>query len=484
VKLPVVIVVGVAAMALLVGVLVSNTGSSDSVEHRLGPTPTPTPLPDGGLDFPHNDTFERSSVSQHDITWEFDGDYTVGQFANGDWWVVGPVTLTAITPDSTDEHNGENINPARGDEGYDANLGQMQRLDLPQTLAPGSSIVKGVSRTSPPDDNHRGLLQTAAVLTVVDAPPPRNGAIVFRPPYFEQEKPQYLTTDLRTDLLPQHEPPEGDVAPLSDVESAFARLQLDHNPGNEDNRLLHPVDNMADYGAWLAQDSHFAALRLMLEDPVEEKSQALINYVQYGIDLSAMVEHDSYICADVEQNCAGHGQGRTLPLVFAATLLDSQEIKDVIAAKADGLPENFALTQTDNAPTPLFGDQVCTEEEYLQVLDGGPGAKTCRDPYAYVDGGDPLDGYQDCCMSQPWKAAVTAMHLMPELQESWPESDELIEYMDRWVDFGFWTQPDPHARFPSLHGTEADGGLYRVELADALWDQHNLSDRVTTDWSR
>jgi len=45
-----------------------------------------------------SDGFAATSVSQFGITWTFDRDYTVGQFANGDWWVVGPVTITKIEP--------------------------------------------------------------------------------------------------------------------------------------------------------------------------------------------------------------------------------------------------------------------------------------------------------------------------------------------------------------------------------------------------
>jgi hypothetical protein len=37
-------------------------------------------------------------VTQYEMTWNFDKAYTVGQFANGDWWVLGPVTITNITP--------------------------------------------------------------------------------------------------------------------------------------------------------------------------------------------------------------------------------------------------------------------------------------------------------------------------------------------------------------------------------------------------
>ena len=40
----------------------------------------------------------KDSVSQYGITWTFDKPARVGQFVNGDWYVVGPVTVKAIDP--------------------------------------------------------------------------------------------------------------------------------------------------------------------------------------------------------------------------------------------------------------------------------------------------------------------------------------------------------------------------------------------------
>lgn len=39
-----------------------------------------------------------SEISQYGITWKFDHEYRVGQFVNGDWWVVGPVKIVTVTP--------------------------------------------------------------------------------------------------------------------------------------------------------------------------------------------------------------------------------------------------------------------------------------------------------------------------------------------------------------------------------------------------
>ena len=40
----------------------------------------------------------KESVSQYGITWTFEKPARVGQFVNGDWYVVGPVTVKAIDP--------------------------------------------------------------------------------------------------------------------------------------------------------------------------------------------------------------------------------------------------------------------------------------------------------------------------------------------------------------------------------------------------
>jgi hypothetical protein len=45
------------------------------------------------------DTYAKS-VSQFGITWTFDKEYQVGQFANGDNWIVGPVNIINIDPPS------------------------------------------------------------------------------------------------------------------------------------------------------------------------------------------------------------------------------------------------------------------------------------------------------------------------------------------------------------------------------------------------
>ena len=53
----------------------------------------------------------QKSVSQYGITWTFDKPARVGRFINGDWYVVGPVTIKAIECEIIDRAfaNGETV---------------------------------------------------------------------------------------------------------------------------------------------------------------------------------------------------------------------------------------------------------------------------------------------------------------------------------------------------------------------------------------
>ena len=99
-------------------------------------------------------TAMQSSVTQYDVTFTFDKAYEVGQFANGDYWVLGPVTITRITPDFNKlfEIHGWMVNPtSEGRQGftgngatyYDSSLVPEIPYTSPSTGI--TSIVKSVS---------------------------------------------------------------------------------------------------------------------------------------------------------------------------------------------------------------------------------------------------------------------------------------------------------------------------------------------------
>ena len=71
--------------------------------------------------------YGEQQLSQFGITWTFDRDYITGQFANGDFWIVGPVTIIGIDPPSVVVDgrviNGSMVNPSpklERKQGYDS----------------------------------------------------------------------------------------------------------------------------------------------------------------------------------------------------------------------------------------------------------------------------------------------------------------------------------------------------------------------------
>ena len=174
------------------------------------------------------------SVKQGEVTWKFSAPRPVGQFANGDWWVLAPVTITEILPEykkikdsvslySTDiisltfYVNGWEVNPVANQykHGFDGAL-YYNKTDpgksyFDSTLVPklpysvtsedvansggAVSIVKIVSNmTKDAGKNYLPYrrIKSAKVLTVVSGIPQDNGSKLFRPPYVKGEKPFIL----------------------------------------------------------------------------------------------------------------------------------------------------------------------------------------------------------------------------------------------------------------------------------------------------
>lgn len=492
--------------------------------------------PDGLLCVdPTSQTPTTDQIVQYGIAWTFDEQVPFGRFANGDFWVLGPVTLVRIGPDATGGHHGWEVNPDdTSAQAFDRRITDYvatRMPELPYMAQPGQSIVKSISLAPLSDADCRPCLQTAAVLTVLDAPPPDGGSTVFRPPYFGPDKPLYSVNDMDTSLLPTLDA-TGDPPALTELTEQFRRVQLDHKV-NWTGRSMHPVDNLPDYGASIASRNAVGALGLMLTDDPADKYEPLVHYVQYGIDLYHML-----LGGVSWPPNGGHSEGRRLPLTFAATVLGHADMQAAVSGAATNLfGETGGVYWSEDASTVLFGQTWNSEDNYWTNLVFDTGSRTTPDPYGYIDGGHrPGGSYQFCCTAKPWKSTVTALHLMPELQPVWNHALSL-DYVQRWVTFGAWTQPDPCApprgecaggdnagaactsanepdvctgddghcdttvswdsdygvtygpdgsggciqdtdpsdgtgRFPLLHGVSTDGGHYGSGFADALWSAY------------
>jgi len=442
-------------------------------------------------------------VVQNGVTFTFDRVYECGQFANGDWWVTpdapgGTVLLSQITPDFDGASHGWEVNPVGpSDQGFDTRIASFDAAlvpELPYSARGGESIVKGISV---PEGSCRPCLDSASILTVLDTPPPGGGVDRFRPPYVGFEKPMIPTARLRLELLPDLDPTPS-APTFADVQISFGQPWLDHKSGWQ-GRELHPEESMPDYGADIAAVTGDGALALMLSGDAEEKRQAAIRYVQVGLDLYTAYRNGSTWTPN-----GGHSPGRRLPMAMAATLLDNATMRRVVrTAPETDFGEEGSLAAGENAGIPLWG-QPCSDEQYWQQARFDQGNKSCLDPYGYIDGGEtPGESYQFCCNSSPFRGHALALRLMPELRCAWP-ADEFLEYVDRWVERGTHSQPDPCAgydgdpdgygitygpdglggcildtdpsdgvgRHPDLHGSNANDGHHGSVFHGEMWDAY------------
>lgn len=469
------------------------------------------------------------------VVWTFDGQVRFGRYANGDFWVLGPVTVRRVAPEFAGDRHGWEVNPddvvAQGFDGRIADYDAARVPTLPYRADPGQSLVKGVSLEPLDDAGCRPCLRAASVLTVVGATPADDGATVFRPPYFGAAKPEYSTTRLRPDRLPSLACTSR--APgLEATAQRFRGVFLDHKT-NWTGRPLHPAEHLPDYGSDIAVRTAEGALQLACAGTDAERRTALVRYVQVGIDLYQMA-----LGGQTWPPGGGHGEGRKLPVAFAALLLDDAAMTDFVnGADREQFGENGGMYRSERGGVVLFGQTPNSEESYWRNLVFDSGSRTIIDPYGWIDGGhEPGGSYQFCCTAKAWKATAAAVRLIPGLEAVWSHP-EFFEYVDRWVASGAWTQPDPCAppdgvctggtaagtrctsasahdvctgdegacdltvhwddhygvtygpdgaggciadddpadgagRFPGLHGANADGGHHGSAFGDEMWATH------------
>lgn len=274
------------------------------------------------------------SIPQYGLTWTLAEPARAGRYITGDWWVVGPVTVVSVSPAPTAERNGSVVNPPAGStQGYDSRIAGFEaslRATFPMTLNPGDSLVSTASvekigEKTPdtvPGQYCRGPLRTAAVLTCVAEPPP---ADAFRPAYVGTWREQFRVLQLRRDRLPRLEPP-ATVPDVKRYERFLERIWLDHQR-EWVNRMMHPLENMPDYGREITNIVSDVGLLLLLDDPKGERETLLLRFVQKGIDYYGAVQSDDNLWVAN----GGHNSGRKWPILFAGLLLGHDDMRHVKA---------------------------------------------------------------------------------------------------------------------------------------------------------
>lgn len=339
-----------------------------------------------------------TSVTRFAVTWQFSADRPVGQYANGDWWVVGPVTITNITPKSVSMSNGRiingsMINPNSGmfpQQGFDndmggwlangggngwsagANVGRPTGKDIsaanPLVVQNGSSLVSCVSRTgSGYDTNPRPTISDVSILTVV-ASAPADGS--FRPPYCGSDKTHYWNkSQLRYNILKNYT--------LSGAPTAVSKATQFERPWFElmtapDGRYYHPGNHQPEYGVDMARELGEAFLSLHINASNPAKELLYVRLVQWGIDL--------YGCAATGgfwDGAGGLNAGRKIGVVMAGLALNDPKILSYANAKnPNGFifhedRQTFYVTQADVGRVMYTGDGR-SRVTYTQAHVGSP----------------------------------------------------------------------------------------------------------------
>ena len=301
---------------------------------------------------------QAQSVTQYGITWTFDKAYPVGQFVTGDYWVVGPVTITNVSPapgpstaapngtvksrygatalvDDNRMRNGSMIvQKADQKEGFDSratNYDPSMSVKYPVTLQPNQSLVSTISNDVFSVDVVEAALKftaekkaalclnTAAILTCLDKAPP---ADAFRPPYAGSDKSIYETKNLQWSILPKLAP-AGPVPPWADFERYFQRPWLD-NINTWTYQMTMPSQNQPVYGREWDRITAMASLMLMLDVPQEQKPKIMIGLVQLGIDEAALAK-----LGDNWPGDGAHWGGRKWPILFAGLMLGDKALQTV-----------------------------------------------------------------------------------------------------------------------------------------------------------
>jgi len=380
------------------------------------------------------------TVTRHRITWKFSEKVRVGRFVNGDYYVVGPVTVTKVDPPAVDGKNGSVLNlpldagispfdsrvPGGRGKGY-----QTIRTELPIPMKPGDALLSSISvepRSLPawlrPSDRHHSPVGTVSVLTCLKEPVP---ADAFRPSYGDRRQKIYVARQLRRELLPELSrksiPFELDQGTFTIEEFAdhFERPWLDVCFFHFDA----PAEYQVQYGREAGRAVGIASLLLCLDFKPAEKERLVINFVQYGIDLWGIVRAGF----PGWPAHGGHGTGRKWPIVFAGIMLGDKDMQ----------------SPTKRYPQVKFGEDMQTIYD-----EGWTGAKALYAGHVGKEGlkgrpdwgayehlpprewpGDLGESYRRCCTSVAWVGQALAARLL-HAQEAW-DHDAFFDYVDRWM---------------------------------------------------
>ncbi|MFP4662364.1 MAG: hypothetical protein ACLFPF_09235 [Halanaerobiales bacterium] len=412
-------------------------------------------LPDNDNDTPPEETPENpegelvylNQVTKDGITWTFSEEVPVGQFVNGDYYVVGPVTIVDIDPLPTEDNGrhgsvlnmpGDKNNISSFDSRTAGNRYAPQyRIYPPFDMEPGHTLISSISIENRGDypawlregnETPQSFVRSVSVLTCLDE---QVSADAFRPAYVDRSQRIYYADNLRRNLLPE-------LAKVSNIPDIDNLAEHYRRPWLETcfYGFDAAVEYQATYGREAGRAIGMATLLLMLDFEAEEKEELLINVVQYSIDLWGIARegYPGWIAH------GGHGSGRKWPIIFGGIMLGNEEM----------------MNPNDTFPGLKFGEDMHTAFDncwtgansvytgHMGIWKGEPvSSRPSWGPYEHLHpseweeelvGYDPFyigETYRRCCTSIAWVGQALAARLM-DAEEFW-DHDAFFAYVDRWM---------------------------------------------------
>ncbi|BBO81294.1 hypothetical protein DSCO28_18600 [Desulfosarcina ovata subsp. sediminis] len=412
--------------------------------------------------------FAATSITQYGITWTFDKNYTVGQFANGDYYVVDPGSGVVITNVSNEFHAGtdlstvdydgtslnvgawsySNQNPTQGWDSRMSGYNSAYNINkhLPYTLTSGNCLctIESWLPTDPgtpyTGTRTRPSSKVFAILTCMSSDV---GSTAFRPSYATGQKTIYYTTDLQTSLLP-----DLDAIPstplLSTVENYVKRpwVDLTYEYGSEywrpnENFGIEEAYDSCTYQQKITNKYNDAILRLCIDSG--DRTNLLYYLVQIGIDYYGLYQNGATWPSD-----GGHQMGYKFPILFSGLMLNDS-----------GMLAIGELDVNDSSGRAYFqedGDHFYVDQTAVDITNdddwptSGVDTRATLTPYTTDDIGTPEWGYRHSYQPHRDNADFTATYreinsgagvgtalsaLIFGLKTTW-NHDAFFDYQDRY----------------------------------------------------
>ncbi len=404
-----------------------------------------------------------TSATRHGITWSFGQPYTVGQFINGDWWVVDSgsgIVITAITrPHSTAGRDGSQINPTTANHGYDSRVGGYSATadvsrSLPITIHAGDSLVSTISweigESGAPNATNgipRPALKVASVLTCLASPPSPSA---LRPSAYGTVKTMYDSNSIAWHLLPNLALPSNAPA-ITSIAAKFDKFRLDQIGTYPAIEFLHPSQAMPWYGRDSASEVGDAAMLLCSIYSEAQKFDLGIDLIQLGIDTyGAMASGTKW------RPNGGHASGRKFPILFAGLMLGDNDMLNVgstVLPSTNTFGEDAQCFYVSSATVAGQAGAI----GYTSAMIGLPewGIRHWEFTTANPDNASWGASYRTCCTANSWIGFVLAARMLG-LQSAW-NHDALFDYQDRYMDV---TAP----------GGQHPGSRSWSAFQEAMWD--------------